>query len=73
MVNIEVIILWRKKRSLRPVHHVYISEGHTVLAPKGEVKWSREGGKMPLQFERDKSSKLFYKLLNLRAGFPIGE
>lgn len=50
MVNGEVIILWRKKCLLQPVHHIYISKGHTVLAPKGEVKWSRKGRKMPLQF-----------------------
>lgn len=73
MVNIEVIILQRKKCSLQPVHHIYISKGHVVLAPKSEVKWSQEGGEMPLQFERDKSSKLFYKLLNFKVSFPIGE
>lgn len=60
MVNTEVIILWRKKCSIQPVHHIYIFKGHIVLAPKGKVKWFRKRVKMPLQFLKDKSSKLFY-------------
>lgn len=72
MVNIEVIILWRKKCSIQPVHQIYISKGHIVLAPKGKVKWFWKSVKMPLQFSEDKSSKWFYYLLNFRTGFQIG-
>lgn len=73
MVNIEVIISWRKKCSIQPVHQIYISKGHIVLAPKGKVKWFSKRVKMPLQFPEDKSSKLFYYPLNFRPGVQIGE
>lgn len=72
MVNIEVIILRRKKCSIQLVHQIYISKGHIVLAPKGKVKWFWKSVKMPLLFLKDKSSKWFYYLLNFRTGFQIG-